>query len=204
MPFVPVPNTVKVSIIGHIENQEVVNILHFTLSTAPTVTNITNLLADVKAFWEAQMLPLISNHYLVDRYDAVDLTTSTGITRQLINTPPVAGSQTGTPIPNSNALVMTKRTALRGRSYRGRTYVGGLTVGDLAGTSDVGTTILSNFIAAFAGLLTSSSFHTFVFSVVSYFLNGVARSVGHSEPVTAISGDTSVDSQRRRLTGRGA
>jgi len=174
------------------------------LATPPTLTNINNLLTDIKTAWEANMLPILSNQYTVSQYHDVALTSATGVVATLVNSPPIAGGTSGAALPANVSLCLTKRTALRGRSYRGRMYVPGMLGANQAGVSDFTTVFVGNAITALASFLTSANFHTFVFSVVSYFLNKVARTTGVSTPVAAISADTASDSQRRRLLGRGA
>jgi hypothetical protein len=107
-------------------------------------------------------------------------------------------------LPGSVAFVITKVTALRGRSFRGRIYHIGLSEADVTGNT-VGVasadSILQGWVQYRTAVETASASNM---SVVSCEANGVPRLIGVATPVTAlVLRDNSVDSQRRRLPGRG-
>lgn len=111
-------------------------------------------------------------------------------------TPPAAGGIVEDSAPGNVAICLSLRTALAGRSTRGRKYLSGLPKGDVVGNT-VNTVTVGNILVAIsdliAALLTNGT-PLAVFSPTHLLLTQVSA-------VTAV--DFNVDSQRRRLTGRG-
>jgi hypothetical protein len=120
----------------------------------------------------------------------------------------------GTSTPNIYALgstfVVSFRTDLRGRSFRGRNYVIGLTEDMVDGNSlEAGVSEPWRLAYAHLGTLVADIDWTWV--VVSRF-SGVSgsppeptpRVAGVTTPITSVVVvDQFIDSQRRRLSGRG-
>jgi len=204
MAFVPCPNTAKVVVRMHSTAGQCYNIFHFQQPGAIDQSDLDALANKINGLWAAQMMPLISQEYYLDQVDAIDLTTQAGPEGNDINAPAVPGSLTGAPVPSGIAIVVTKHTALRGRSYRGRAYIAGQNQSWLGLPGQTSPTYTGPLVTALLNVLTDSTLTPFVAGIVSYFLNKVARSVAHFEPITALSADTSWDSQRRRAQGRGA
>lgn len=111
-------------------------------------------------------------------------------------TPPAAGGIVEDGEPGNVAICISLRTALAGRSTRGRKYFSGLPVGDVTGNT-VNTITVGAILVAIndliAALLTNGT-PMAIFSPTRLLLTQVSAA-------TAV--DFSVDSQRRRLTGRG-
>lgn len=200
----PAPNIAKVIVKHTCQGQDILNMFHFSKPTAINQSDLDGLASDVSNLWIANIMPLVSNQLVLTEVDAVDLTTQSGPESQFIVNPTVPGTLTSPMLPSNVALVLTKRTAKRGRSYRGRTYIAGATQAEESGPLEIGTATLSSFLTAITTVLTDSTLAPFVAGVLSYFLNGVPRSTGVLEPITAVSANTQWDSQRRRLFGRGA
>jgi hypothetical protein len=114
------------------------------------------------------------------------------------------GTNVSPALPNSNALVLTKRTALRGRSYRGRIYVPGLIEGQVTANA-VSSAYQTNYLNFWNGLLTiTTTQNSFEMVVFSKKQNGSWLAQGILTPVIGFTTDGQVDSQRRRLPGRGS
>jgi len=115
-----------------------------------------------------------------------------GSSASTIITHAIAGISGGDPLPASVALVVSLRTALRGKSYRGRVYTGpniesNNTASGTPGASHVSTLALqwTAHLAALAG--------TGVSLVVASYLHGTAQDV------TSVNVDARWDTVRRRL-----
>lgn len=105
-------------------------------------------------------------------------------------------------MPNVITVAVKWVTALRGRSYRGRTYHIGL----------LETHILDNMITTaaqtllqtyYVNLWGSVAILTAEMVVASRIQGGVEREVGLMTPIIGFQIDRVVDTQRRRLPGRG-
>ena len=118
-----------------------------------------------------------------------------------------AGS--GGALPGNCTFCLTLQTGLAGRSQRGRIYLPGLSTGDLqaAPNQSLVTAARANIYVASLNALVSqiaalSASHKLV--VTSYRTGGAWRSSGvNSLVLNAAYADLAVDSQRRRLPGRG-
>jgi len=204
MSFTPASNVARVTIEGTYAGQEVVQVLHYKHTGAITGANLDDLLSAVQGVWEDDFLPILDANYAVIKYTAVDLTAQSNPVHTLLADPGTVGAVGGGGLPGNAAVVLTKRTAKSGRAYRGRTYIPAIAISKQDGINTIHTTFVSALLSAAANLITDPAVINFAFSVLSYFLNGSARNPALAEPITALSIDTDIDSQRRRLVGRGA
>jgi hypothetical protein len=204
VPFVPTPGAVKVAIIGSLSGQECINLLHFWKTPPISITDLDNLSGDIQTWIDNHLKPLMPTNWSCASIALTDLSSSISPSKTYVFTPKVGGDAQGAqPSPTNSAIVVSKRTNNRGRSYRGRFY-SPVSSGQYADTTSIVLTFATALVSAFSQLLTSSSFHSFVFSVISTVLNKALRGAGVATPITAVSVDTKLDSARRRLSGRGA
>ena len=119
---------------------------------------------------------------------------------------PSDGAYGGPPLPMNVCLAIKRFTNMLGRSGRGRVYFPIWNENMLAGASAVGAAVsgtiitqLEAFQAAIESALTPA-----VLVVISTETLGSPRPVGITNPITGWAAtDQVVDSQRRRLPGRG-
>lgn len=203
MPFVPVPNTVQVEVIWELDGQRVENVHYYEFSTTPTESDIGSLLAAVRAFIESELMPLLSSTLKLVEVIGTLLTAIDSISLSNVVSPPVAGGNSTQQLPNNVTYTITKKTAQRGRSFRGRNYVPGLTE-DAVNLNAINPTFRNDLLDVWEGLRLVAAEDGWTMVVVSRISGGVERVSGVTTPVTAIStADPTVDSQRRRLPGRG-
>lgn len=210
MPFIPVPNTAEVELVQVLDGQRIENTLYVAQSTAWDAPALNQLCDIVAAWWTANMAPIVSDQVTLITVEATSLES---------NTAPVGANTTGTPsiglqgepVPNNCALAVSFRTALRGRSFRGRNYVAGLAEADV-NRSHVDATLVLQVQDAYNAFLTAVSDApvggTWVvvsrFSGVDSAGRPIPRGTGIATPVvSALVTDDVIDSQRRRLPGRG-
>jgi hypothetical protein len=107
-------------------------------------------------------------------------------------------------VPNNVALCLSFRSSGRGRSSRGRNYISGFPEGYVSG-NDIDTTLADALVVAYEELKDAATFtDDWTWIVYSRFQNGNARPEALIAPVDAVVlTDYTVDSQRRRLPGRG-
>jgi hypothetical protein len=210
MPFIPVANTALTELRFTSNGQQVENTLWFEHATDPTGEDLEGLNAAVFDWWAANIQALQSS--------AVQLreVTSTSQTSAMSSfdtfTPPVAefGGAGANNEPGNVTMSISFRTALRGRSARGRNYAIGLTEDQVAGNSFV-TGLTALWQAAYFELIDAAAAAGWQWVVASRFSgvdpdtgDPIPRAAGVTTPITAVVVvDDNVDSQRRRLTGRG-
>lgn len=203
MAFIPVPNTVEVEIRSEYLGQRVENTLYFSGASPIPADAYGDLLELIRAWWTAYPRDLLSDQLILRELYLTDLSSATGGTYTLAISGDPGGPVAADPLPGSIAMCVSFRTANRGRSFRGRNYVCGFGENQVSGN-----TFLPSLVAAmgtaYNQLLTTMGTTSFFWAVVSRYSNGAPRTTGIATPVTAaIVVDGYVDSQRRRLAGRG-
>lgn len=210
MPFVPVPNTIAVDVIYLLDSQRVENTLYFERSDGWDLASITAFLTDLEAWISSELMPLLSASIQFIELAARLLDTASSI--GLVNTvsPPVSGGQPGDSVSNNVTYTVSFRTGLTGRSFRGRNYVPGLSVSTVGGNTIAGGT-RTGLLAFYDGLRSLGGDNGIAWVVVSRFSGvdpvtklPIPRTTGVTTVITSVGTfDTTVDSQRRRLPGRG-
>lgn len=204
MAFIPVPNVLQAELRFLYGSQRCENVVYFEGSAGVTPALASSLGGQLVSWWNTHFkTPSPTIMSLVEVY-ITDLTAADSFTVSHVNLLPSAGLSAVDPLPFNCAHCVSFRTAARGRSGRGRNYVMGLTDSEAA-ASVISTTRVNLDVAAYQALVGAGTFVAGLqFVVVSRFLNGAPRTVGIARPVTSVlSVDTTVDSQRRRLPGRG-
>lgn len=204
MPLPDVPQTLKVELFQRLDNQNIENVMSFRHNTGWDEPTANGFLVDLVEWWGSEMAVIISDRLTLVGLKGTDISSSNGFTTEYQPVTPVPGLVNADPLPNNNALVISFRTAFRGRSYRGRNYI--------AGIPESSTTLSSASGAFVTGLLTAYNALTAVAAandcehvVVSLYENGAERATGIATPVTAyVIVDAVIDSQRRRSPGRGS
>jgi len=210
MPFVPVANSALVEIRMVAEGQHCENTLWFELGIVPTEAALTNLLTGIGSWWRANIKPITSSRVRVSEYVATSMDTISGPQVTVAGDSLDNGASTANTMPLGTALTVSFRTALRGRSFRGRNYILGMTEDQVDGNSVVaGVTGL--WTAAYEALLAATPISGWSWIIASRFSGvnptthkPIPRAAGVTTPVTAVViVDEFIDSQRRRLSGRG-
>jgi len=206
MTFIPVENCAHVLIQGSLFGQQVDNDLYFRHTTGPiAASDLVTLATDIGSWWTTTIVPLLNEQYTAIFARARDLTTQFGFSSE-VSLGATAGGVTGESAPNNCTMAVSFRTAFVGRSNRGRNYVPVLTNSQVTdNTIDAGfaTDIVNGYALLIAGGGATPAGWTWV--VVSRFNAGLPRVAGvFNEIFTVLTTDLIVDSQRRRLPGRGA
>jgi len=204
MAFVPADRTAALDVIYELDGQIVENTLYYQKETTPDATDLAALVEVVTAYIKDVIIPFLDSAIslvrvvgtLIDVIEGLSYTSTTGL--------PASGDQTGAVLPNNVAFCISFRTSLSGRSGRGRNYVAGISSDDVvANTFD--SAWATNLVAAYAGLQGVAGDDGWVQVVVSRSHDGAPRVAALVSPVTStLSTDRTVDSQRRRLPGRGS
>lgn len=204
MTFIPAPSVCQVEFVYTWSSQTVETVLHFEPTVVLTPTLMNELAVKVLSLWTTNVKPLLINTISLINVKLTDLTTNIAPVVNYATGLPSAGTQTGDSLPNNCALVITKRTLLRGRSYRGRIYHPGIPEAQCTGNV-VTAAFVTQIVNAYATMLTfTTTGTTWDMVVVSRYNNNSPRAEADSNQVTGLGSDGLIDSQRRRLPGRGA
>lgn len=205
MPFITIANVIMVEVRQTWNEQRVENTLYFhkTSSIAP---GDPQAVADaVRDYWTTNMLPYMSTKVSLREVYARDMTAAFGFEATSTPIPAPTGANDSPSLPNNCSIVISFRSGITGRGSRGRNYWVGLTENQVT-DNEVLPAPLGVFTAAYAGMIGPAAvLPGFQWVVVSRYLNKNPRSGGgqalNVEQVTVT--DATVDSQRRRLPGRG-
>lgn len=206
MAFVPFENCAEVQIRGLLGGQHICNVLGFKKDALIDLVDLAALAFALADWWGTNAPPLLPTSYafsevyayLLDTPESGSATNATGAGW--------LGTADGDPLPNVNTLAFKFNTARRGRSYTGRNYWPGFT--EIAVTNNtVSDAVADAIVALYTQLIVwdPGDFPPgWTWSVLSRYNGGEVRLEGHAQPITHVSTtDRIIDTQRRRLPGRG-
>jgi len=204
MPFVPVADTVLAEMRMLLYGQKVENTLGFRLIGGSGIPEATELANALIVWWTTFYSVPLSVDLSLREVTITDLATATGYSyTQAAPTPNPTGDVNAPGLPGSVAACVSFRTNNRGRSFRGRNYVPGICEASVQGNT-IDNTAVTGIVAAYNQLVGGGIASPWEFVVISRFANNAPRAAGVATPVSAVvMVDNNVDSQRRRLTGRG-
>lgn len=204
MPFIPAIFTVEAEFRYLQSGQKTENRLFFEYVSDPSVSDMETLGAQLLDWWDDNLKPLQNTLTSLREIYITNLTTGFSPTVSIVPSTGNTGTLAGSVLPNNSTITISFRTEGRGRSSRGRNYAVGL-VEPVLGVG--GQTVLQSFaddLAAAYNVLTTPPATDWTWSIVSFYTNGVPRAEGLVIPVqSAVVVDLDLDSQRRRLPGRG-
>lgn len=212
MPFIPVPSVVQININQRLHGEQVQNTLYGVNFGGITPANMLLLAGEIITWVGSQLYDELSNDLSLFEVAVRDLSVADGPFVIAPPTTPVVGGQVAPALPGNAAACVSFRTGLVGRSRRGRNYVAGLpefrVTGNLIGEPLV-TSLADAYSALFAptGPFQASGYAWVVVSRYSGTdpVTGepIPREFGQPTIVSGVRVDNAVDSQRRRLSGRG-
>jgi hypothetical protein len=205
MAFVPAPNVVLVELRALLSGEHVENRIHVNCLHEPTSADLVDIATGITNAYTSDWLSLMPTTWVANEIflrslheeNAIQLTVPLGGA-------PWTGTHASPQLPNNCTLCVSLRSSFAGRSARGRLYWQALCE-DQVDQNTVVTTpagLITDAVRAIDVEMTALGFD---FCIVSYINNGVPRVGG---PVyfsinSVIIVDPIVDSQRRRLPGRG-
>ena len=204
MAFVPALNTAKVVLEYTWSSQAVVQTFWMQYSASPSAADLQTIADHFRNNFNASMVTSQATSISLVRVTATRQDNANDI--QAVSTPasPVPGTGSGDSVPLNAAWVFSYRTALRGRSYRGRGYQPGLLNSILTSPGIGNSAILTAIAANYVQWLITSVPAGWTWVVASHFHNKAPRASAVLTPIISVVVDTLLDSQRRRLVGRGS
>jgi len=202
MPFQPVPQTIRVEPVYTYDGQYCTNITHYKYEVPVDEAELALFAAAWINEWVTNIKVAQPTNVTLNALKVTDLSSEFAPGIEFVGALPQNGSLTGVGLPNNVTVAVRLMTALRGRSFRGRSYHIGVRNTDTA---------LNLITTTFATLLTTgynaqrqiSTTQAYQQVVVSRYQGGALRAEGVATPVTGVQVDRTIDSQRRRLPGRG-
>ncbi len=204
MAFVPVADTVLAELRFDYFGQKIENTLYFRKLGGSSVAQAIGLMNDLLVWWTTLLSNYLSEDISLRELNVTDLSSVSGYSvSQAAPTPNPTGQIVAAGLPGNVALCASFRTPNRGRSFRGRNYVAGLAETNVIGNT-VDSSIVAGVLGSYQGIPSSIVTSAWDWVVVSRFNAGAPRVAGIATDITSVViVDDFVDSQRRRLTGRG-
>ena len=201
--FIPAAEVAKAELRFTMLGEQTSSVFYFSKDGGFSLTDLATLGASLASWWNTDGNDLFHAGTTLREVVCTDVSVEDGAqVSTSVNTP---GTRSGNAMPNNVCLCVSFRTGFTGRSNRGRVYHSGLVEGDVTD---------NNVITATATLLRDEYEDLFQLMlveaeaqhvIVSYCNDGAWRTDARVTPVTSyIIVDTVVDSQRRRLPGRGS
>jgi hypothetical protein len=216
MPFIPALNTAKVVVVQDLHNEVVTNTFHVRKATAWSTPELTTLANTFITWWNDDLANNLSQNMILTRVAARDMTVEDGLAVE-VQAPLLSGGQLLSPaMPGNVALAVKHISGFAGRNRRGRSFVAGMPENGQEG-NEITVALTDSIVSAFEvlrGAMVAADQELVVASfydgtVLELQSNGetikvpVARATALLSPILSFSADTFIDSQRRRLAGRG-
>lgn len=203
MAFQPAPLVWGVELRFTQNNQEVENTLYFRRTVPAAEEQAADLAAALSNWYAASLRPIQSNQVTLREIYVRDLGSNEFIDYTLTFISGNVGERTSPAMPNNVTLSVSFRTGIGGRTARGRNYFIGLTDNQVT-NNNVEPSEATLIVAAYEDIIADVNSVELKWCVVSRYLNKTKRTEAVSRDVTAVAlANTVVDSQRRRLPGRG-
>lgn len=202
MAYIPVANVVAVEMLFDSDSQIVENVYHWHFSVNPGITEMATLAAAHKTWWDTNIKAKVNPNTSLILIRTTNLTTQSSPRTEYNTGLPIDGTNANGAMPNNVTVVVKWITEQRGRSFRGRTYHIGLTE-DVVTLNSVTTAAVTALVTAYTALMNLTMTPQPEMVVVSRFTNNAPRATGIFTNIVGLSIDPTVDSQRRRLPGRG-
>lgn len=206
MAFIPVHNCLEAQLVFNQQGEVVENTLYFAYgnSTEIDYEAESDLAAALADWWDTYIKSLVAPDTSLLRILVTDLNAVDGLGIEYSSGLPIAGTAGSGSAPNNVTLAIKFATGLRGRSNRGRNYIVGLPQQYVADNS-VNGAYVANWVNSYQLLTDTENTAGFSWSVASRYHNNAPRTpAGVTNLITQVSvTDLVIDSQRRRLPGRG-
>ena len=203
MAYQPVENTASVELVFWNGATYSENVFHYKTSAPMIESKMQTLALALRTWWADEIKFMVPATIFLFKIKIKDLTTQNGLGIEYNAGMPLPGDTLHDPLPMNCTVAVKWTTGYTGRSFRGRTYHIG--IGDTLATGDLLNSDTAVALqAGYEALLDVKADEADTgWVVVSRWENLLPRTAGLATPITGCSVDRAMDSQRRRLLGRG-
>lgn len=186
VPYVPGENVAQVEVIANALGVTMENTLYFQYSGGISAAELKGLCNDVCATWNSEHRLVMGAFLQVTQVYGTDLTTDTSPTANADDLLPFVGTVESDPLPLTNTLSISFRSAARGRSGRGRNYWMGLAESQVQGNFVLNTpaVVMQEAYEAMRGQ--DAVRDGWIWGVFSRRVNGAWRTAGLFRPITSV------------------
>lgn len=205
-PFIPAPGVMQAEMIYNCLGQKVENVYHFLQgdgATPPSEAQMTAVAVALEAWEHGSAVAMRNTSTILTNIIVRDLTSESAGAIEHTPTTSVTGVQTSAALANNVTVAVKWTTRLHGRSFRGRSYHIGMYLTAVSG-NQLTTVANGDFQSRYDALRTQlETIAGISFVVLSFAHNKFWRDTALATRIIQCSIDPNLDSQRRRLAGRG-
>lgn len=202
-PYIPADRTAQVIVKFQGPGGYAQQGFHFIKDTEWSNSDLGDLGSSMDTWVHSHLLPLMSGQVSYTGIQVTDLSDVSGGQFESFCTTGCTGGESGNVLPSNVTLAIKKITNLRGRSFRGRNYFYGLAEDQVSGDT-VNSSVVTAIADAYGLLVGPDAMLTgATWAVVSYCNGKTWRTSAVVSSIIGVSVDDTIDSQRRRLKGRG-
>jgi hypothetical protein len=204
-PFIPAPNCASVELFYSFNAIIAENVFHVSKGSPFSGSDLVALRGVVNAWDSVTWAGSRSANVTIFRIRSKALDTNSSPVDDYYLPTPRAGTIGSATVPGNVTYAIKLATGLAGRSYRGRWYMVGLAGASLSTNPNQITPASSAALVTWLNtLMTNLASAGYTLGVLSYATGGAWRTTAHFQAATGfVAVDYNLDSQRRRLTGRG-
>lgn len=203
MPFQPVENTCRVELRYTWNLQQCMNTLYFHNALGWSVDALNDLCSEMFSIWQEHWKPQQASTVTLREIVATQLEGEIDNQYTLLAPIGSVGTAATPSLPNNVSFCISFRTGLTGRSARGRNFFIGLVEGAVV-DSTVNSASINAIVAGYQAVLALNVADAQQWVVLQRYSEGNLLPSGITRPIkSVIVVDAIVDSQRRRLPGRG-
>jgi len=200
-PCVDAPAIAKVALVGNRDTRQWVNVFHVHKTSGVIVAADLQPIAQAfYSWWHTFMRAQLPAAILLDVIQVRKLDRGNPLALDYTSNLPEAGSGQSTNdslLPADATITTSWRTGLAGRKYRGRNYLPALTIGSVTQDDRINSNLIAKMTATALNYIGSIN-GIGGFTPCIYHCN-----TGLQDEVISFVIDAIIDSQRRRLPGRG-
>lgn len=204
MPVPPPDNPLvcKVTLVYNRDTRKFLNSFHVDKPTPWTLPEMVQLAIDFRDWWDQFLSNPLPGEVALSQVQVRKYDPTAPLGMDLDVSPPIAGGDAGPAAPGNATQTISWRTGLAGRRFRGRNYVPGLGEGQIS-TSDLVSSTVVNALAAAAGELILGALTSGKLTIFHAPQEVPTPYDNTTTDVISAVIENVVDSQRRRLPGRG-
>ncbi len=209
LPFIPLPDGAQIVIKGTLFGQVIEEIHWIVFDVTPGPGDIQGAAEDFDTWFQTDVLSFLSNEYNYVSTTCNGWSSAADPTFTVAPPSPVPGGVAAVAIANTQAVVISWKTALRGKSFRGRTYLAGVTYSSLTDPNTLGSAAVAAVDAAYLSIPGYGDLGGYAL-VVASFVNSTVnptpphhRTTAVGTPINAAVVESVLGNQRRRRPGRG-
>lgn len=205
MAFQPAPNIGQFALRFGQANQKIENVFHCRRDAGWDSGALNEVAGVFVEWWRTSVRPFTVQSCILESCAAKDLSTLVGAAAEYTTSLPVAGGNDTQAAPLNVTCAVHWGTGTGGRSGHGRTYHIGLCNTQCGSDSRLTNAAVAEIKDAYETLRVGldNALLGVEFGILSRYTAGAPRPNGILYPITGVSLEQTLDSQRRRLPGRG-